>query len=54
MNDPGLDRPVGEAAEANDTDPYRDQFDFEAGEDQQFLNPRYWISPLTTTAWHSV
>ncbi|KAI9690541.1 MAG: Potassium channel [Bathelium mastoideum] len=42
MNDPGLDGPVGEAAQANEQDPYRDQFEYAAEEDQQYLNPSRW------------
>lgn len=41
MNDPGLDGPVEEAAEANERDPYEDQFEYAVEEDQNFLDPRW-------------
>ena len=39
MNDPGLDGPVKEAAQANDGG-YRDLFEYAAEEDQRYLDSR--------------
>ncbi|KAI9697486.1 MAG: Potassium channel [Bogoriella megaspora] len=42
MNDPGLDKPVGQAAENVDNDPYRNESEYEEEENQNFLNPSRW------------
>ena len=46
MNDPQLDGPVEEAAEANERNPYEDQFEDAAQEDQEFLDPRCELTVL--------